>query len=51
MDLAAQLPAKVLSQMLGLNIHTATEWTNQAGSARADYAADLSRRHLADPGR
>jgi hypothetical protein len=44
MDLAAELPAAVLSQLLGLHINTAARWTDEAGNTRPDYAAELSRR-------
>jgi L-alanine-DL-glutamate epimerase-like enolase superfamily enzyme len=44
MDLAAQLPAKVLHDLLGIPINTATAWAHQAGASRAGYAADVSRR-------
>jgi hypothetical protein len=43
-DLAADLPAVVLSQMLDLHLNTATRWTAAAGSPAAGYAADLLRR-------
>ncbi|WP_229070835.1 hypothetical protein [Actinoplanes sp. DH11] len=43
-DLAADLPAVVLSQLLDLHLSTATRWTATAGSPAADYAADLLRR-------
>ncbi|WP_327031730.1 hypothetical protein [Micromonospora ureilytica] len=49
MDLAAQLPAAVLSQLLGLHITTATEWTQEAGNTRPAYAAEVARQ-TADPG-
>jgi hypothetical protein len=44
LDLAAQMPPAVLSQVLGVAIKTATEWAEAASSARSEYAADLSRR-------
>ncbi|MFJ2967542.1 hypothetical protein ACIPIC_35285 [Streptomyces collinus] len=44
MDLSAELPAVVLSRLLGLHINRAEKWTKEAGSTRADYAAELSRR-------
>ncbi|WP_052396467.1 hypothetical protein [Kutzneria sp. 744] len=43
-DLAAQLPATVLSDLLNLHIGTATAWNDIAGNTRAGYAAELSRR-------
>lgn len=42
MELAAELPAAVLSRLLGLNIDRAEKWTKEAGSTRAEYAAELS---------
>lgn len=41
-DLAAQLDASVLSQLLGLSIITATRWTQLAGNTRPAYAAHLA---------
>ncbi|MGH3854845.1 MAG: hypothetical protein ACRDR6_15385 [Pseudonocardiaceae bacterium] len=43
-DLATQLPAVVLSKLLGIHINTATRWTNQAGAPGAAYAAKVARR-------
>ena len=43
MNLAAQIPAAVLAQMLGLHPHTATSWALAAGNSRPAYAAHLSR--------
>jgi hypothetical protein len=43
MDLAGQLPAPVLAQLLGLNIITATRWTQEAGNTRPSYAAATAR--------
>jgi hypothetical protein len=43
MDLAAQLPAIVLSNLLGIHINTATSWTEQAQTGAA-YAAEIARR-------
>ena len=39
MDLAAQLPAAVLSQLPGISISRATYWTGQADNTRPGYAA------------
>ncbi|MFJ9949414.1 hypothetical protein [Kitasatospora sp. NPDC091207] len=44
LDLAAELPASVLSDLLGISIRTATGWTQEAGNTRPGYAAELSRR-------
>jgi hypothetical protein len=44
MDLAGQLPAKVLHDMLGIAAKTATTWTQQAGANQTSYAAGISRR-------
>ncbi|MEV0899998.1 hypothetical protein [Actinoplanes sp. NPDC049802] len=41
-DLAAQLPAAVLSQLLGLHLQTATNWTVEAGNTRLRYAAAVA---------
>jgi hypothetical protein len=44
MDLAADLPAFVLAELLGVHVNTATRWTRQADADGAGYAAELSRR-------
>lgn len=41
-DLAAQLPAAVLADLLGLHPTTAVNWTHQAGSNWTRYAAELA---------
>jgi hypothetical protein len=41
-DLAAQLPAAVLSQLLGFHLQTATAWTIEAGNTRLRYAAAVA---------
>jgi len=41
-DLAAQLPAAVLSQLLGLQLQTAANWTIEAGNSRLRYAAAVA---------
>jgi L-alanine-DL-glutamate epimerase-like enolase superfamily enzyme len=43
MDLAAQIPAVVLTKLLGIGINTATSWTQQAQTGAA-YAAEVARR-------
>lgn len=43
MDLAAQMPPAVLSQVLGVGIKAATQWADAVGRAQSEYAADISR--------
>lgn len=38
-----------LSRLLGLHISRAGKWVKEAGSTRADYAAEISRRGTATP--
>ncbi|MET8860692.1 hypothetical protein [Streptomyces sp. NPDC004579] len=45
LDLAAELPAVVLSNLLGIHVETATAWATEAGNTRPAYAAELARRH------
>jgi hypothetical protein len=42
-DLAAQLPAAVLADLLGLHPTTAVKWMHQAGADWNRYAAELAR--------
>jgi hypothetical protein len=44
MELAAELPAVVLSRLLGLSINSATKWTRGSTGHRAAYAATVARR-------
>lgn len=44
LELAAEMPAVVLSKLLGISPSTATRWTEYAGASAAGYAADLARR-------
>lgn len=43
-DLAGDVPAVVLSHLLGLHVRTTTDWVRIAGAPRAEYAADISQR-------
>jgi len=43
LDLAAQLPAAVLADLLGLHQNTAARWMHQAGGDWSRYAAELAR--------
>jgi hypothetical protein len=45
LDLAAQLPAAVLADLLGLHETTAAKWMHQAGGDWNRYAAELARTH------
>ncbi len=45
LDLAAQLPAAVLADLLGLHENTAAKWISQAGGDWTRYAAELARNH------
>jgi hypothetical protein len=48
--LGAQLPAKVLADLLNIHINTAVRWTKTAGGDWTNYAADRIRRpHLSSP--
>jgi hypothetical protein len=44
LDLAAELPAAVLADLLGLHQNTAAKWMHQAGGDWSRYAAELARR-------
>lgn len=44
LDLAAQLPAAVLADLLGLHQTTAAKWMHQAAGDWSRYAAELTRR-------
>jgi hypothetical protein len=44
LDLAAQIPAAILADILGVHPTTAAKWMHQAGGDWSRYAADLARR-------
>jgi hypothetical protein len=44
LDLASQMPAAVIHQLLGVSLGTATFWTSQTGSSWSGYAAQVHRR-------
>jgi hypothetical protein len=44
MHMASTLPAKVLSELLGISVQSAAHWNTFAGSGNAEYAASLARR-------
>lgn len=43
-ELAAELPSKVLSHLLGVHQSTADKWRREAGAPAAEYATDLTQR-------
>ncbi|MGW9205657.1 hypothetical protein ACWGR4_01535 [Embleya sp. NPDC055664] len=44
MEMAAEMPAAVITRMLGISLDRATRWTQDAGNTRPGYAAQLARR-------
>jgi hypothetical protein len=44
LELAAQMPAAVLHQLLGVSIRTASDWSDQTGSSWSSYAAQVQLR-------
>ena len=44
MEMAAEMPAKVLSDLLGISVDCAVDWAHQAGNTRPGYAAEIARR-------
>ncbi|MGW1292933.1 hypothetical protein [Streptomyces sp. NPDC002533] len=44
MDIASELPAFVISRLLGFHQSTSDNWTRESQGFGADYAADLGRR-------
>lgn len=49
LQLAAEVPAAVLAELLNLTPGTATRWTRDAGGDWSRYAADLAQRHDHQP--
>ncbi|MFD0337222.1 hypothetical protein ACFVH0_00750 [Streptomyces sp. NPDC127117] len=44
MEPAGELPAAVLSDLLGIHIGTATLWSQESGNTHPGYAAETARR-------
>lgn len=44
MELAGEMPAAVISGLLGFGINRATRWTHDAGNTRPGYAAEVAQR-------
>ena len=47
MDMAGEMPAAVITGLLGISLDRATRWTQDAGNTRPGYAAELARRGAA----
>lgn len=47
MDMASEMPAAVITRLLGISLDRATRWTQDAGNTRPGYAAELARRRAA----
>jgi hypothetical protein len=45
MEMAGEMPAAVITRLLGISLHRATRWTRDAGNTRPGYAAALSQRN------
>ena len=45
MELAGEMPAAIISGLLGIHLQRATTWTHDAGNTRPGYAAELARRN------
>jgi hypothetical protein len=43
-ELAAEMPAAVISGLLGISIDRATRWAQDAGNTRPGYAAEVANR-------
>lgn len=49
LDLAKDVPAPVLSRLLGISLWSATRWCGETGAEGAQYAAEVARRHTRPP--
>jgi hypothetical protein len=47
MEMASEMPAAVITRLLGISLNRATRWTQDAGNTRPGYAAELARRRAA----
>jgi hypothetical protein len=44
MEMAGEMPAAVITKLLGISLHRATKWTQDAGNTRPGYATQIARR-------
>jgi hypothetical protein len=44
MEMAGEMPAAVITKLLGISLHRATRWTQDAGNTRPSYATQIARR-------
>lgn len=44
MEMAGEMPAAVITRLLGISLHRATRWTQDAGNTRLSYAAEIAHR-------
>jgi hypothetical protein len=44
MEMAGEMPAAVITKLLGISLHRATRWTQDAGNIRPGYATQVARR-------
>jgi hypothetical protein len=44
MEMAGEMPASVITKLLGISLHRATRWTQDAGNTPPGYAMDVARR-------
>jgi hypothetical protein len=42
MDMAGEMPAIVITKLLGISLHRATRWTQDAGNVRPGYARKVA---------
>lgn len=47
MEMASEMPAAVITRLLGISLNRATHWTQDAGHTRPGYGAELARRRAA----
>lgn len=43
MEIAGEMSAAVINRLLGISLHRATRWSQDAGNTRPSYAADIAR--------
>lgn len=46
MEMAGEMPAAVITKLLGISLHRATRWTQDAGNTRPGYATQVARRGM-----
>lgn len=46
MEMVGEMPAAVITKLLGISLHQATKWTQDTGNTGSGYATEVARRAM-----